>query len=62
MNCDGLLGKNPELPLGMEVVQQSAGEHSHGTRPPKFKAQHWCLLLVGSWESYLSPESPFHYM
>ena len=59
MDRDGLLGKNPELPLSTEVAQQSAGDCSHGARLPKFKAQHWHLVVVGSWEGYLTFESQF---
>lgn len=54
---EGLLGKDWELPLSTEVVQWSAGECWRvrpWARPPMFKAQHWHLLLVGSWESYLT--------
>lgn len=54
MDRDGLLGKDPELLLSTEAVQHSAGESSHDARSPKFKAQPWHLLLVGSWESYLT--------
>ena len=54
MDHDGLLGKDPDLPLNTEVVQWSAGGCSRGARPPKFKAQHWHSLVVGSWESYLT--------
>lgn len=57
MDHDGLLGKDPDLPLSTEVVQWSAGGWSRGARPPKFKAQHWRLLVVGSWESYLTLSS-----